>query len=48
VLGHNSNAVHRACAKHAEVTVPSLDDWEKDWDKNLKRNVQANLLLVDV
>jgi integrase len=30
-LGHNSQAVHRAYAKHAEVTVPSLDDWEKDW-----------------
>jgi integrase len=29
-LGHNSKAVHRAYAKHAEVTVPSLDDWEKD------------------
>jgi len=28
-LGHNSKAVHRAYAKHAEVTVPSLDDWEK-------------------
>jgi hypothetical protein len=30
-LGHNSKAVHRAYAKHAEVTVPSLDDWEKEW-----------------
>jgi integrase len=29
-LGHNSKAVHRAYARHAEVTVPSLDDWEKD------------------
>jgi integrase len=27
-LGHNSKAVHRAYAKHAEVTVPSLADWE--------------------
>jgi hypothetical protein len=25
-LGHNSKAIHRAYAKHAEVTVPSLDD----------------------
>jgi hypothetical protein len=33
-LGHNSKAVHRAYAKHAEVTVPSLDDWEKDWQEN--------------
>jgi hypothetical protein len=30
-LGHNSMAVHRAYAKHAEVTVPSLADWEKEW-----------------
>ena len=29
-LGHNSKAVYRAYAKHAEVTVPSLADWEKD------------------
>jgi integrase len=30
-LGHNSKAVHHAYSKHAEVTVPSLDDWEKQW-----------------
>ena len=30
-LGHNSKAVHNAYAKHAEVTVPSLDDWEKSF-----------------
>jgi hypothetical protein len=29
-LGHNSKAVHHAYSKHAEVTVPSLDDWEKE------------------
>jgi hypothetical protein len=28
-LGHISKAVHQACAKHAEVTVPSLDDGKK-------------------
>jgi integrase len=33
-LGHNSKAVHHAYAKHAEVTIPSLDDWEKEWKKN--------------
>jgi hypothetical protein len=33
-LGHNSKAVHHAYTKHAEVTVPSLDDWEKDWQEN--------------
>jgi integrase len=30
-LGHNSKAVHHAYSKRAEVTVPSLDDWEKQW-----------------
>jgi integrase len=46
-LGHNSKAVHRAYAKHAEVTVPSLDDWEKDWQENPQRNAQPKLLPVD-
>ena len=40
-LGHNSKAVHHAYAKHAEVTVPSLDDWEKDWKKGRQTNVMA-------
>jgi integrase len=30
-LGHNSNAVHHAYSKHAEVTLPSLDEWEKSF-----------------
>jgi integrase len=46
-LGHNSKAVHRAYAKHAEVTVPSLADWEKEWGGNLQRNAQPKLLPVD-
>jgi hypothetical protein len=46
-LGHNSKAVHHACSKHAEVTVPSLDDWEKDWGKNSQCGVQPKLLPVD-
>lgn len=33
-LGHNSKAVHHAYSKRAEVTVPSLDDWENEWKKN--------------
>jgi integrase len=33
-LGHNSKAVHHAYSKNAEVTVPCLDDWEKQWKKN--------------
>ena len=45
-LGHNSKAVHRAYAKHAEVTVPSLADWEKDWRENPQRSVQPKLLPV--
>lgn len=43
-LGYNSKAVHRAYAKHAEVTVPSLDDWEKDWQENPQRSAQPKLL----
>ncbi|HXA45891.1 MAG TPA: tyrosine-type recombinase/integrase [Candidatus Angelobacter sp.] len=46
-LGHNSKAVHRAYSKHAEVTVPSLADWEKDWRENPQRSVQPKLLPVD-
>ncbi len=46
-MGHNSQAVHRAYAKHAEVTVPSLADWEKDWRENPQRSGQPKLLLVD-
>src|ERR1035441_2482154 len=33
-LGHNSKAVHHAYSKRAEVTVPSLEEWEKQWKKN--------------
>ncbi len=46
-LGHNSKAVHHAYSKHAEVTVPSLDDWEKEWQKNPQRIAQPKLLPVD-
>jgi hypothetical protein len=46
-LGHNSKAVHRAYAKHAEVTVPSLADWEKDWQESPKRNASSVLLPVN-
>jgi hypothetical protein len=31
----------------AEVTVPSLDDWEKDWQENPQRCGQPKLLPVD-
>ena len=33
-LGHNSKAVHHAYSKRAEVTVPSLDGWEKQWNQD--------------
>jgi hypothetical protein len=31
----------------AEVTVPSLDDWEKEWRKNAQNIEQPKLLPVD-
>jgi integrase len=34
-LGHNSKAVHRAYAKKAQVTVPSLEDWEKSMKEKI-------------
>ena len=46
-LGHNSKAVHHAYSKHAEVTVPSLDDWEKDWQKNPHGAAKPKLVAVD-
>jgi hypothetical protein len=46
-LGHNSQAVHRAYAKHAEVTVPSLADWEKYWREKPQRKVQPKLLVAE-
>ena len=39
-------AVVPLCGTKAEVTVPSLDDWEKDWQENPQRNVQPKLLPV--
>ena len=38
-LGHNSKAVHRAYARHAEIRVPCLEDWEQV--------MQAKTLVVD-
>ena len=54
-LGHNSQAVHNAYAKHAEVTVPCLDDWEKSFRTGTISNAEnlrlelpvAKLLPVD-
>ena len=47
-LGHNSKAVHHTYSKRAEVTVPSLDDWEKDWQENPQRSGQTKVLPVDL
>jgi len=46
-LGHNSKAVHHAYAKHAEVTVPSLDEWEKQWKDNPQQMTQPKVLPVN-
>ena len=35
--------MHRAYAKHAEVTVPPLADWESEWQKNAQRATHENL-----
>jgi len=36
-----------AYSKHAEVTVPSLDDWEKQWKKNPQGIVKPAVVQVD-
>jgi integrase len=46
-LGHNSKAVHHAYAKKAEVTVPCLDDWEREWKKNPQNIAQQKIVPVD-
>lgn len=46
-LGHNSKAVHHAYSKHAEVTVPSLDDWEKQWRENPQKISKPAVVQVD-
>jgi hypothetical protein len=38
--------VHHAYSKHAEVTVPSLDDWEKQWKKNPHGMKQPKVVAV--
>lgn len=46
-LGHNSKAVHYAYSKRAEVTVPSLEDWEKQWKKNPQASPAPKIVAVD-
>ena len=47
-LGHNSKAVHHAFSKHAEVTVPLLDDWEKQWKKNPPGRETPKVVALDL
>jgi hypothetical protein len=44
VLGHNSKAVHHAYSKHAELTVASLDDWEKQWKRKTEGSDQKSVI----
>jgi integrase len=46
-LGHNSKAVHHAYSKGAEVTVPSLDDWERRWKEDPRGQGRTKLVAVD-
>jgi integrase len=46
-LGHNSKAIHATYSRNAEVTVPSLDDWEKQWKKNPQEMQKPKLVPVD-
>jgi len=40
-------AVVPLCGTKAEVTVPSLDDWEKQWEKNLQPAMPSKLPSAD-
>lgn len=48
-LGHNCKAVHHAFSKNTEITVPSLDDWEKGWRKaeGARRKAEAEDRMPD-
>jgi len=46
-LGHNSKAVHHAYSKHAEVTVPSLGDWEKQWQQHSQAMKPSVVVALD-
>ena len=39
--------MHHAYSKHAEVTVPSLDDWEKQWKENPQGIAKPAVVQVD-
>jgi hypothetical protein len=47
VAGHNSKPIHHAYSKRAEVTVPSLDGWEKQWQKNPQEMQKPKVVPVE-
>jgi hypothetical protein len=46
-VGHDPKAVHQACSEHAEVTVPCLDDWERQWKKEPQEMEKPKVVTVD-
>jgi len=46
-LGHNSKEVHHAYSKRAEVTVPSLEEWERQWKNNPQARPAPKIVAVD-
>jgi hypothetical protein len=41
-LGHSSKAVHRAYAKHAQITLPPLEEYEKRMKSNGEISLAAS------
>ena len=39
--------MHHAYSKHADVTVPSLDDWERRWREDPRGQGTARVVAVD-
>jgi integrase len=46
-LGHNSKAIHAAYSRKAKVTVPSLDDWERQWKQNPQEMQKPKVVAVE-
>jgi hypothetical protein len=42
-LGHNSKTINRAYAKHAQVKIPSLEEYEKAIADNRTDHTKCNL-----
>jgi hypothetical protein len=39
--------LHHACSKNAQVTVPSLEDWEKKWQMNQQKLIEPVAVQLD-